>query len=127
MSMGICNNCMNYPCTDEMSVMLKSCPAYNPIPKPQTNGDRIRGMSDYDMADWIADILNHCDNKNPEDECLESCPLYACCNLPFDNIENWLKSPAESSVFESMKRGLEQAINGETRSETLTKDGDEDV
>lgn len=95
--------------------------------KPQTNGDRIREMSDYEMADWIADILNHCDNKTPEDECLESCPLYACCNLPFDNIENWLKSPAESSVFESMKRGLEQAINGETRSETLTKDGDGDV
>lgn len=64
-------------------------------PTTQTNGDRIRRMSDYEMADWIADILNHCDNKTPEEECLESCPLYACCNLPFDNIENWLKSPAE--------------------------------
>lgn len=61
-----------------------------------TNADRIRAMSDFDMADWIADILNHCDNKKPEEECLESCPLYACCNLPFDNIENWLKSPVKN-------------------------------
>lgn len=63
--------------------------------EPQTNGDRIRGKSDYEMADWIADILNHCDNKNLGDDCLESCPLYACCNLPFDNIEAWLKSPVK--------------------------------
>ena len=62
---------------------------------PITNGDKIRSMSDYDLADWIADILNHCDNKKPEDECLDSCPLYPCCNLPFGSIEGWLKSPAD--------------------------------
>ncbi len=83
----------NYACKDCHNIAIGSHPIE--LDKPQTNGDRIRGMSDYDMADWIADILNHCDNKKPEDECLESCPLYACCNLPFDNIEDWLKSPAK--------------------------------
>lgn len=63
--------------------------------KPMTNGDKIRSMSDYDLADWIADILNHCDNKKPEDECLDSCPLYTCCNDGPDSIEDWLKLPAE--------------------------------
>ena len=49
--MSLCNNCMNYPCTDGTSVMLKSCPAYNPKPKPQTNADRIRTMTDEELAE----------------------------------------------------------------------------
>ena len=64
--------------------------------KPATNGDRIRQMSDEKLAEWLADILNHCDNKKPEELCRMSCPLYKCCNdQPYDNIEDWLKSPVE--------------------------------
>ena len=87
-----CINCNSYFNFDELYKQKIA-----EVLKPKTNADRIRSMSDYDMADWIADILNHCDNKAPEDECLESCPLYACCNLPFDNIENWLKSPVKGA------------------------------
>lgn len=68
---------------------------YEP-PQPQTNYDRIVSKTPYELADWIADVLNHCDNKAPGAECRDSCPLYKCCNdQPYDNIEDWLKSPAE--------------------------------
>ena len=59
-----------------------------------TNADRIRSMSDEELAEWIAKILDHCENKKPEELCRMSCPLYKCCNdQPSDNIEDWLKSP----------------------------------
>ena len=68
---------------------------YEP-PQPQTNADRIRAMSDEELAEWLADILNHCDNKKPEELCRISCPLYKCCNdQPSDNIEDWLKAPED--------------------------------
>lgn len=54
--MSLCDNCINYPCTDGMSVMLKSCPAFSQIPKPPTNADRIRSMTDEELAEWIAKI-----------------------------------------------------------------------
>lgn len=58
---SICNNCMNFPCTDDMSVMLKSCPAYNPKPKPKTNADRIRAMTDEELAELFAnDNCGYC-------------------------------------------------------------------
>ena len=53
---SICNNCMNFPCTDGMSAMLKSCPEFEPIPKPQTNYDRIRAMSDEELAEFLDDV-----------------------------------------------------------------------
>ena len=71
-------------------------------PKPLTNGDTIRSKSDYDLADWIAQILlyhaelyRHIYNNKGHD-CNPECPLYKCCNdQPSDNIEDWLKSPVE--------------------------------
>ena len=29
----------------------------NADPKPMSNGDKIRAKSDYDLADWIAQVL----------------------------------------------------------------------
>lgn len=63
-----------------------------------TNGDYIRNMSDYDLADWIAKILtyHYWSARHPMDDCNKECPLYYCCNdQPTDNIEGWLKSPVE--------------------------------
>ena len=69
--------------------------------KPQTNADRIRAMTDEELADWIADIL-HCHGAFAASEdfdfdrfCID-CPLNKCCNdQPTDNIEGWLKSPVK--------------------------------
>lgn len=39
----ICDICEFYPCTDDRKKPLWiRCPGYSPIPKPQTNADRIK-------------------------------------------------------------------------------------
>ena len=72
------------------------------VKKPMTNGDFIRAMSDYDLADWIAQILMYHGSfsRRPltidDNDCPHECPLYKCCNdQPSDNIEDWLKAPVE--------------------------------
>ena len=58
-----------------------------------TNGDVIRSMSDYDLAEWIAMVLTYHDafSRHPFESCNKECPLYCCCNdQPTDNIEGWL-------------------------------------
>ena len=62
---------------------------------PRTNYDRIIHKTPYELSEWLADILTHCDNKEPGAECHDSCPLYKCCNDGPDNIEDWLNAPAE--------------------------------
>ena len=65
-------------------------------PKPITNYDLIISKNPYELAEWIAKILDHCENKMPDELCRQSCPLYKCCNdQPSDNIEDWLKAKAE--------------------------------
>jgi len=59
-----------------------------------TNGDVIRSLSDYDLAEWIAKILLYHGNVTWNEyhvDCDKECPLYCCCNdQPTDNIEGWL-------------------------------------
>jgi hypothetical protein len=78
---------MKYPCTDGMSVMLKSCPAFFPIPKPLTNADRIRTMTDEELAETFRDFkCNACDwNGFCEEE--EQCKAQA---------HKWLKQECDS-------------------------------
>ena len=65
----------------------------------QTNGDVIRSMNNYDLADWIAKILIYHGKVALNEyhvDCDKGCPLYYCCNdQPTDNIEGWLDLPAE--------------------------------
>ena len=66
--------------------------------KQTTNADRIRSMTDYDLADWIAKVLMYHGivQWHPHLICDKNCPLYECCNdQPSDNIEDWLKSSAD--------------------------------
>ena len=74
----------------------------NADPKPMSNGDKIRAKSDYDLADWIAQVLMYHGSFSSrpltidDNECPHECPLYKCCNdQPSDNIEDWLKAPVE--------------------------------
>lgn len=61
-----------------------------------THYDLLISKTPYELAEWIAKILDHCENKKPEELCRQSCPMYKCCNdQPSDNIEDWLKSPVE--------------------------------
>lgn len=54
-----------------------------------SNGDKIRRMTDEELADLICQILTYHDGKI---RCPKECPLYECCNdQPTDNIEGWLR------------------------------------
>lgn len=94
--MSDCRKCANF----EECAVDADCGFF--VEKPMSNGDIIRSMSDYDLADWIAQILmcHGSFSRRPlsldDNECPHECPLYKCCNdQPSDNIEDWLKSPAD--------------------------------
>ena len=64
------------------------CPLYNA--KPQTNADRIRAMSDEELAEFIRDI-SHCCEYADRGVCFR-CPHPWCSS---DDTEKWLKQSAE--------------------------------
>lgn len=94
-----CTNCKHKECW-EYADPCDSCTDIDHTGNPknweaQTHADRIRAKSDEELADWIAQILTY-HNVKMYVECEKACPLYKCCNnQPYDNIENWLKSPVE--------------------------------
>lgn len=53
----ICDGCEKYPCDDTEIKLMKYCPVYSPKPKPTTNADRIRSMSDEELAEFIRDQI----------------------------------------------------------------------
>lgn len=58
----ICDNCEKYPCTDDDYKMRFTCPGFSEKPKPMTNADFIRAMTDEQMAKWLArSEYNHLD------------------------------------------------------------------
>lgn len=88
--MSDCRKCAKF----EECLVDEDCGLF--VEKPLSNGDVIRFMSDYDLADWIAQILIYHQPFSADDDCPHECPLYKCCNdQPSDNIEDWLKSPVE--------------------------------
>ena len=50
----ICDSCEKYPCSADETKLMLSCPAYSPKPKPITNADRIRAMTDEELAEFIS-------------------------------------------------------------------------
>lgn len=53
-----------------------------------TNADKIRQMSDEELADFLTAIMDCCGSG----ACGTYCPMWNCCNdQPSDNVEDWLK------------------------------------
>lgn len=46
----ICDTCEKYPCDMDGTKLWHRCFAYSPKPKPITNADRIRSMTDERLA-----------------------------------------------------------------------------
>jgi hypothetical protein len=72
------------------------------VDSARNNGDVIRSMNNYDLADWIAKILLYHGEVALNEyhvDCNKKCPLYYCCNdQPTDNIEGWLDLPVEENA-----------------------------
>ena len=58
-----------------------------------TNGDKIRQMTDEQLAEMLNIIVNHCNN----DVCRKECPLYDCCAADIDWQERWLKQEVDDA------------------------------
>lgn len=55
---------------------------------PMTNGDRIRAMSNKELAEWI------CSHMTAEC-CDQRCPARDICNLGDNGLVKWIEQPAE--------------------------------
>lgn len=76
-----CDTCTLYPCIGEKEIpkVKRYCPFYHPKPKPQTNADRIRAMTDDGIEDWYwwmhKEMMRYTDSR-----------VF---------VHDWLKSPVE--------------------------------
>ena len=55
--------------------------------KPKSNADRIRQMTDEELAEWLNGICNRCIS----DSGCTGCPIYDGCAADVDWQEKWLK------------------------------------
>ena len=73
---------------------IKDYPPYLDYPKPykaQTNADRIRAMSDEELAVWLCDLFS-------VDTCYTHCPGCDSCTDAgglSNGLKKWLLQPAE--------------------------------
>ena len=77
-------------CEDAGQHRVKTdCISYTPkdYPKPQTNADRIRAMTDEELARWIA--------TTADDNCPDTAHERYCDNRCGECWLDWLKSPVE--------------------------------
>lgn len=81
----ICDRCEKYPCDDTEIKLMKYCPAYSPKPKPKSNADRIRAMTDEELAAKIEELCQYT---------FMQISVYA---KPFGKAEwlDWLKQEAQ--------------------------------
>jgi hypothetical protein len=64
---------------------------------PQTNADRIRAMSDEELAKVLnafTDYFEECNRSSSDVDC-KDCELYKVCSLHEGKALEWLKRPAE--------------------------------
>lgn len=53
-----------------------------------TNADRIRAMSDEELAEWMCSLMT-------AECCDQRCPARDICNLGDNGLVKWMKQPAE--------------------------------
>lgn len=56
---------------------------------PMTNADRIRAMSNKELANWLCHLVTECDT---------SCPGRETCKFGHTGIIDWLQKPAEEDT-----------------------------
>ena len=85
----ICDKCMNFPCGEEKNMIIVCCD-FEENPKVITNADRIRSMTDEELAEWMA-INTDCFNCKIKNKNICSLDDGTCT----EEWRFWLKSPVE--------------------------------
>lgn len=87
-----CGLCCNRYCdsagTDRF---VAACSGYTREPQPMTNADRIRAMSDEELAEWIASVSTVCECCAHLNDCTSECGYIKT----VAGVTAWLKQPAE--------------------------------
>lgn len=103
-----CGNCANYRWGDKKTPPHSACatciiehtpngdlPPSNwkakPRTNPRTNADRIRALSDEELARFLESITDACADRASEGAGCGCCPIE--CNR-YGDIETWLQQPA---------------------------------
>jgi hypothetical protein len=60
--------------------------------KAVTNGDKIRSMTDEQLAEFLHRIIRCCTNESCQGN---KCPLYGACGQRIEQQKKWLKKEAE--------------------------------
>ena len=90
---GFCGECdRRYAC----DIDPDKCDEW-PDPVPMTNADRIRTMSNEELAVWLCDLFS-------VDTCYTHCPGYDFCYDPYgksNGLKKWLQQAAEEDNDET--------------------------
>lgn len=94
-----CQNCTKYDDCRTGSGLTWPCGAYHP--KTVTNADRIRAMSDEELAVFLDGFTCNCIDCRDNDGKNESCPIYnrqRCRYCEPKDIMDWLQSPTKEDT-----------------------------
>ena len=101
-----CDNCVfKYGWYDKTNPFPEECTKCNLVDgkpthymqNPNTNADRIRAMSDEELAkmlDAFTEYFTECNRSTADVNC-EDCELCEVCSLGEGKALNWLQQPAE--------------------------------
>ena len=104
MEQTVCPNCGGFPQAESHGWKCKKCRGFislqdgkfyeyveKPFLPPMTNADRIRAMSDEELAEFIRDVSYECQDASWGCHC-QTCSYPWCSS---DQTAEWLKQPAE--------------------------------
>ena len=86
-----CTNFIKCHYSGQLTGRLTSCPDFKQ--KPKTNADRIRAMSDEELAKYLLDV----EQGNFTIDCCNDrfCDTQNCCHDCTEAAIKWLKQPVE--------------------------------
>jgi hypothetical protein len=80
---------------EEEDCKKTNCNACCPLTKPQTNADRIRAMSDEELAEFLCGVYDEENGGVYQDECGKFINGVVIFDYDQYKIAEWLKQPAE--------------------------------
>lgn len=90
---GKCVDCKDKGICADSQMQIGYCMSNNYIDfKPQTNAERIRAMTDEELAEWFGVDIDCCVCERMTKGCDKPCTTYAYC---IEHWLNWLKQEVE--------------------------------
>ena len=90
-----CNNC-KYDSKESNEFPCVECSHNRAVDyyEPKTNADRIRNMTDEELAEFLEKTVYYCRGRQNDKYC-EDCPLFECRVCNGEYIGKWLQAEVE--------------------------------